>query len=342
MSKWYLSDGTDHDVVVSTRIRLSRNLEDIPFPVRMSVADRRRVSEALRNAVYGENSSLSSAYRMVSMEELSKTQAVSLVERMLVSADFISERVGRSVLVNEDDSSCIMVNAEDHFILQEFRSGRDLENAYHAADQLDTVLNKSLHFAFDKKLGYLTQNPVCLGTGMHASLFLHLPALTDSGAAARLASNFSKLGLSLRGAFGSVSKPRGAVYQLSNNVTLGLTEQEALANLNSMALQVIAQERSSREKLIQNLGVKDTVWRSLGILCNARLLTNDEFFDLISIVRFGVAAGEVKGLTLRQIAGLMIRMQPAMLAEESGKMLTAEERHALRADLVRRALQESL
>lgn len=340
MNRWYLSDGPESDVVIGTRIRLSRNLAGIPFPKRMSVADRRRVSEKLQSAVYGKNSSLASLYRTVNMEELSKTEAVSLVERMLVSADFISERVGRSILVNGDESSCIMVNAEDHYVLQEFRSGLSLKEAYRSVDRLDTILNKSLPIAFDAKLGFLTQDPVCLGTGMHASLFLHLPALTDSGTAARLASNLSSLGLSLRAAFGSVPKPRGAIYQLSNNVTLGITEQEALANLNSMALQVIARERSARKKLVGDLGVKDTIWRSLGILRNARLLTDDEFFGLISLVRFGIAAGEIKDIPLQAVSELMIDVQPATLSEESGRLLTETERHALRASLVRRALRE--
>jgi protein arginine kinase len=340
MSKWYLNPGPENDVVISTRIRLSRNLADVPFPVRMSVSDRRRIIDEIKKAVYNENGTLMSIFQFVDMEELSKMQAVSLVERQLVSADFVSERIGRCLFVTDDESSSIMVNEEDHYVLQAFSSGLNLDETFHSVDRLETILNKTLHFAFDSKLGYLTQNPVNLGTGMNASVFLHLPALTDSGATARLASNLSKLGLSLRGAYGSVAKPRGAVYQLSNNVTLGLTEQEALANLNSMVLQIVAQERSAREKLVRNMGVKDTIWRSMGVLRSARLLTNDEFSDLISIVRFGISAGEIPDLSLNEITSLMFRTQPATLTEQCGKMLTAEERHVLRADMVRRALSQ--
>lgn len=338
MSSWRTAQGPENDVVLSTRIRLARNVRGIPFPAKMGIRERHALTEKVKVILADPNSVLFREFHFVDMAELTLTQAVALVERNEVSADFIADRDGRALLITEDESSSVMVNEEDHFILQTFGSGLALKETYEKADRLDTVLNKALGFAFDRKLGYLTQNPMHLGTGMIASAFLHLPALSDSGATGRLASNLSKLGISLRGAYGYASKQHGAMFQLSNQVTLGLSEQEAVSNLTVMARQIAAQERDAREKLMENLGVQDTVWRSLGILKNARLLSGEEFSDLISIVRFGVAGGLIQGVSLEEIAALMMRSQPATLAEESRKPLTVEERRAFRAQIAREVL----
>lgn len=342
MGKWFTRDGPENDVVLSTRVRLSRNLRGIPFPHRMSAADFRLADEKIRAAVFDGKSSLANIFRRVDMEGLTNVEAVSLAECQLVGADFICERSGRDLLVNDDESACIMINGGNHVTLQSLSSGAKLSEVYETADKIDTILDKTLHFAFDKKLGYLTQDPVELGTGMLASLSLHLPALMDLGSTGRLSSNFSKLGLSLRGVYGSAIRPRGAVYQLSNQVTLGLSEQAVISNLNSIAAQIISQERAAQQKLIQNIGVRDTIGRSLGILQNARVLTNDEFLDLISIVRLGIAQGLIRNIGYEKISSLVFRVQPATLTRESGKQLTAIERRTIRADIVREALNEAV
>ena len=171
------------------------------------------------------------------------------------------------------------------------QAGLELDRAYRTADELDTALDSRLHFAFDDRLGYLTQCPTNLGTGMRASLMLHLPALQDGGAIQQLANTVSKLGLTIRGLYGEGSKPEGAIYQLSNQVTLGISESAAIENLKGIAAQIIREERAGREELCRNPHFEDRVWRSLGILRTARLLRGDEFMSLISNLRVGVSLG---------------------------------------------------
>lgn len=335
MKKWYQLKGPESEVALSACVRLSRNLRGIPFPAGLGNSEKREITEKICEAVFNENSSVSNTFQLIDLEQISDDEAIALAERGLVNAGFIDDRSGRSVLVSKDESLCIMMNGEDHFLIQSRTAGLSLTDAYNTADWLDTILDKTLHFAFDQRLGYLTRNPAILGTGMVASINLHLPALSDTGAAVRIASNLQPLGMSLRGVGNSAVRPRGAVFRLSNRMTLGLSEQEAITNLSGIAGQIIAQERAARNKLIQDITVQDTVGRSLGILQSARLLGYDEFLDLISVVRFGVAVGFVKDIRYETIDDLVMRVQPANVTLETGRRLTADERRAARANIVR-------
>lgn len=340
MGMWYEQGGPENDVVVGTCVRLNRNLREYPFPVKMSRSDRAAVTEQVLDAV--ENLSAGGLYRLhyIDLEKLSGTEAVSLVERRLANPEFISEPEGRGLLLSEDESASILLNAENHLQLQVNAAGLDLDKTYHIADSLDTLLDKSLHFAFDENLGYLTQNPVNLGTGLCASLTLHLPALKENGGAVRISGSLSRLGLALRGADGTGSEPRGALYHLTNQVSLGLSEQEAISNLRNLAMQILVQERSAREELAENIEVQDAVSRSMGILQSARIMTSDEFMNLISNVRFGVSAGMIADVGYEKIDRLAVEVQPATLLARSGKKLTANERHRLRAQKIKEALED--
>lgn len=337
MSKWYEKIGAEGDVVIGTRICLLRNLSGVPFPARMNKSNCRNLALSVAQTV--GRCAQAYDFRFVNMEELSKTQAVSLVERYLASPEFISEPDGRAILLTEDESFSIMLNGENHLTIQSITEGFNLQQAYQMADQLDTILERSLHFAFDEELGYLTQNPVDLGTGMRASLILHLPAMQEGGEITRISGSLSKLGLSLRGIYGSGIASKGAVYQLSNQVTLGISEPEALNNLQTIALQIIRQERTAQKELAKRLDVQDTVSRSLGILKSARMMSNEEFMTLISNVRFGVAQGLLENISYNSINKLIIITQPATLALYSERMLAVEERRLLRAQMVQNLLK---
>ena len=337
MTKWYEKTGAQADVVISTRVRLARNLQEYPFPVRMNAGQRKKVEEAVKAAVLESNSAISQDFRFVNMEDLGQSEAVSLVERHLVSPEFISDRAGRGLLLTQDETISIMINEEDHLRIQVMREGLSLEEVYDLADKLDTLLNERLRFAFDDNLGYLTQCPTNLGTGMRASLMLHLPAMQESGAMGRVAANLSKLGLALRGIYGEGTEPVGALYQLSNQVTLGLSEQEAIANLGSIASQLITQERESRKELVKNLEVQDVIYRSVGILKSARMLRSDEFMKLISNVRMGAAAGLLQDISYDTINSLIVQVQPATIM--LSKQMSASERDALRAKIVSERLK---
>lgn len=339
VDKWFMKSGTEGDAVLCSRVRLLRNLSETPFPWRMDENQYKAAEKEICSAVLDGRSMLSGKFRFIDMEKVAEMEAVSLVERCLADADFVSSHVGRGLFLNGDDSASITVNGQNHVTIQVLLPGSDLFSAYGTADTIDTVLNKSLHFAFDEELGYITPNPMHIGTGMTASLLLHLPALTDIGATVRISSNLSKIGLSLHGVYGSAAKPRGALYWLSNCVTLGLSEHEILSNLRSMAMQVINRERKARKELASDIKVQDIVFRSLGILRSARFMTNDEFFDFISVLRFGIEAGIIDGISYECINSLIFEVQPATLTLKAGRPLTADERSAARAGIVRETLK---
>lgn len=248
----------------------------------------KKVIEKVTSAIRDSNSSIASDFNLIKLDDLTEAQGVSLVERHLVSPEFISETEGRALLLSKDESMSIMINEEDHIRLQVITDGLSLEQAYDTADKLDTLLDENLEFAFDDKLGYLTQCPTNLGTGMRASVMLHLPALEKSRTIGRIAGNLSKLGLTIRGAYGEGSEPSGSLYQLSNQVTLGISEKAAIENLENITKQLVSQERQARERLAKSIDIQDSVSRSLGLLKSAMVMTHDEALKLLSNVRFGI------------------------------------------------------
>ena len=338
-AKKYTDQKDVSDVVISTRIRFARNLREYPFPCRLSDEKKRRVASIVKEAVLEGHSAISDRFRYIQMSELTQEEAVSLVERHLVSPEFISDRQGRGLLLLDDESVSIMINEEDHVRIQVIQSGMKLEDAFSLADKIDTLLDERLNFAFNEKLGYLTQCPTNIGTGMRASLMLHLPALQESGVMGKLTGSLSKLGIVIRGMYGEGSEPYGAVYQLSNQVTLGITEQEAIKNLRDIAMQLVAQERNAREKLSENINILDDIFRSYGILLYAKLVSNSECMKLLSNIRFGVEMGLFE-IDLDILNRLLIEIQPATLMKNVGKKLTPAERDHIRAELVRTALSQ--
>lgn len=332
--KWYRLSGAEGDVVISTRIRLARNLTGVPFPAAMNPEQKQSVVEAVCAALRP----LEEPFRLADMGKLSPRDSLSLVERHLISPEFARSGAGSALLLTENEEIALMVNEEDHLRLQVMRPGLDLDGAYERADRLDSALDEKLHFAFDQRLGYLTQCPTNLGTGMRASLMLHLPALQERGAIQQLAVTVSKLGLTIRGMYGEGTKPQGAIYQLSNQVTLGISEREAIDNLKGIAAQIIREERAGREQWQKNPHFEDMVWRSLGLLRTARLLTGDEFMALVSNLRLGIAMGVIPDIPLETAGALINDVQPATLMAAAGRDMEPAERDALRARTVRERL----
>ena len=327
-----------NDVVISTRIRLARNLKDFPFPCKLNSQGREKVIEKVRDAVKKSNSPVASDFSFIRMSELTSSQSVSLVEKRLVSPEFISETDGRALLISKDECFSIMINEEDHIRLQVITKGLSLEQAYDTADKLDTLLDENLDFAFDEKLGYLTQCPTNLGTGMRASVMLHLPALEKSRAINRIAGNLSKLGLTIRGAHGESTEPKGALYQLSNQVTLGISEKAAIENLKNITEQLIAQENQARERLCSSIDIQDAISRSLGILRSALVISHDEALKLLSNVRLGIVSKQITDVSTETIDKLMLAVEPATLTVSLNKNLSSHDRDIERAKLIRAEL----
>ena len=324
-----------NQVVISTRVRLARNLKDYPFPCKLGLQGREKIIENVKKAITESNSSIATDFSFIKMGELTPTQSVSLVEKRLVSPEFISDTDGRALLLSKDENISIMINEEDHIRVQVITKGLTLEQAYDTADKLDTLLDENLEFAFDEKLGYLTQCPTNLGTGMRASVMLHLPALEKRKAINRIAGNLSKLGLTIRGAHGEGTEPKGALYQLSNQVTLGISEKSAIENLKNITIQLIAQEEQARERLCSNIEIQDTISRSLGILKTALIISHEEALKLLSNVRLGIVSGQITDITTETIDKLMLAVEPATLTVNINKSLSPHDRDIERAKLLR-------
>jgi protein arginine kinase len=335
-AKWYHLSGAEGDVVISTRVRLARNLSGVPFPAGLSQERRLEVAKKAREAL--KSTKKADEFDFLDMENMEARDSLSMVERHLISPEFSKCGKGSALLLKKDESISVMINEEDHFRIQVMCPGLDLDKAYQIADELDGLLDEQVKFAFDDRLGYLTQCPTNLGTGMRASIMLHLPALHERGAIQQLANTVSKLGLTIRGLYGEGSKPEGAIYQLSNQVTLGISEQAAIENLKGIAAQIIREERSAREQLRRNPRFEDMVWRSLGLLQTARLLSHDEFMTLISNLRVGVAMGIISGISLDTISELISDAQPATIMAAARRDMDPSERDVERAKMVRTRL----
>ncbi len=334
--KWYTNKGNESDVVLSTRVRLARNLKNYPFPTKLGAEERMKVNEIVRDVIIDENTK---DLHFVKMQDLPPYQAVSLAEKHLISPEFASVSTGRAVILSDDEDVSIMLCEEDHIRLQVIYPGLSLDEAYKKAMVFDKKIEDSLEIAFDERIGYLTQCPTNLGTGLRASVMLHLPALSKSSAMPRLASTVSKLGLTLRGAYGEGSEPIGDIYQLSNQVTLGISEEAAIKNLQSIAVQIAEQERQARNSVLKDDNVLDNIYRAYGILKTAHIISCNEFTNLVSLVRLGAAAG-LLDVKLETLSKLLVEMQPATLNTMTGKINSAAERDKLRAQKIKEALEE--
>ena len=334
MSKWYIGVGEQSDIVVSTRIRLARNIADYPFPNKLNTQSRTELNNMIKDAISGDNTY---GLRFIEMKTLARFEAASMAERHIISPEFASDADGRALLLSPEEDISIMLNEEDHIRIQVMKSGFALDEAYALADSIDDKLNEKFNFAFDERIGYLTQCPTNLGTGMRASVMLHLPALTLTGQIHKLINTVSKLGLTFRGAFGEGSKAVGDMYQLSNQITLGISEEFAIKNLKAITLQLCAQERNAREELLKDETAQDSIFRAWGLLKWARLLSSKELMENLSLVRLGSVAG-LLSVPIEAINELMISMQPATINVMAGTRLPEQERDALRAKTVREKL----
>ena len=334
MNTWYQTSEAGSGAAISSRVRLARNLKGYPFPERLDGRDRARVIVAVRGALENAVTPELSYYDMT---ELTGDTAVALAERHLISPEFALDDRPRGLLISDDESVSVMLCEEDHVRIQAFGAGLSLSNAYAAAAAIDDVLGSTLRCAFDDRLGYLSQNPANLGTGMRASVMMHLPALSKSGQSARLANTLDRLGLSMTGVYGDGSAAKGDVFRIANRVTMGITEEAAIANLNSFAMQIATKERDAAERLAENISIQDRIHRAYGILETARLLSADEMLDLFSWVRIGVDGGIINANTA-VINELTITLQAANLSLENGGITDVDRRDAIRAKTVKEKL----
>ena len=338
VGRWLAATGPEADVVLSTRVRLARNLADVPFTHRAVPRDHERTIEAVRWALtdtgYLENG------KFLENEQLAEPQGQYLIERHLASPDFVASKAKRGLYVGNDEATSLMVNEEDHLRFQVMASGLDFPEAFTAASALDEKLEGQLQYAFSPEFGFLTACPTNLGTGMRASVLVHLPALVITREIEKVLRGAIHIGLAVRGLYGEGTETKGNFFQISNQKTVGQTEWEIIETISDISRQVILYERKAREYLMKKLRVEveDKVFRSFGLLRGARVLSSDEAINLIASLRLGVALGIVNEISLEQVTRLLILVRPANLQVMLGENLTAAERDERRATFVRETL----
>ena len=333
MGSWY-NEKNDSSIVVSTRVRLARNIKDLPFSARMTDLQRKELKERVKDAIKNSNTPFSENLQFIDMNTVPKNEIMSLVERHVISPEFANSKNDKALVISNDESVSIMIGEEDHLRIQAILPGLQLEKAYDIAERIDTFLDSVLHFSFDNELGFLTECPTNLGTGLRASVMLHLPVCESKGETVQLSQTLSKIGFTIRGIYGEGSKSQGSLYQVSNQITLGISENNAIDNLKIIVNQIIEKELNLRKQL-DMLKTEDIVYRALGTLKNARIMTSNEMISLISKIKLGVDMGIIKE-DINPIS-IMVNTAPYMLMKKHGEMIP-EERDIARATEIREIL----
>jgi len=338
MDKWYKKESQQSDIVISTRIRLARNLKSLPFKNKISEQQQielnNNVRQALEKANLGNNQ-----FEFIYLDDLSNLELLALVEKHIVSRNFIENPKNRMLALSNDNGISIMVNEEDHIRIQVLESGLNLKQAFDTCNKIDDLLDEQLEYAFDERLGYLTVCPTNLGTGLRASVMLHLPLLEKTNIISQLISTVNKLGLTVRGTYGEGTKAIGSTYQISNQVTLGLSEQTAIENLENVILQIIDRENEARKEIVtNNLDIIDEICRSYGILKSAMLISSNEFFEHISNVRLGISEHIINDVSVASINELINFVGTASICVKDNKQYNSKQRDYNRAKIIKEIL----
>ncbi len=340
-SEWLKGTGEKANIVISSRIRLARNLKDFSFPQWADKEEQKEIFSLLEFTLF-QISYLKKGI-FVGIDDLSAINKQFLLERHLISREQTKGKGSKAVLVSEKEIISIMINEEDHLRLQVFQSGLSLKEVWKLIDNLDNQLEQKLDYAFSPQWGYLTACPTNVGTGMRASLMLHLPALVMSKQIGNILQTLSKLGIVVRGFYGEGTEASGNFFQLSNQITLGRREEEIIDNLERVARQIVSYEEKRREFLLkQNREILyNQVWRAYGLLKNSYFINSEETMNLLSMVRLGVDLGILKNAKREKINELFLLTQPAHLQKIEGRKLNAYQRDVKRAELIRSRLKES-
>jgi len=338
-SEWVRADGPNNKIVMTSRVRLARNLRGIPFPGWAKKTDRQRALELMRPVV--EALPEMALCFSDSMDNLAALDKQLLVERHLISREHAARNVGSGVVVNDKESICVMINEEDHLRMQSIKSGLQLKNAFKMIDKVDTEIEAQLDFAFSPRLGYLTACPTNVGTGMRASAMVHLPAMVLSDQINQVVQAVNKLGLAVRGLYGEGTEALGNFFQVSNQTTLGEREGDVIDRLNKVILQIIEHEENARSTLLEKKPrvVYDQVGRAYGVLSHAHAISSKEALNLLSLLRLGVDLDLLPAENRATVDELFMVAQPAHVQRTAERKLTAEERDSYRADLIRDRLK---
>ncbi|MFV9511694.1 protein arginine kinase [Tepidibacillus sp. LV47] len=343
LSEWMKGEGPESEIVISSRVRLARNLRNYPFPTLATDSQASAVVEEVRKALEQKEMKQISHFELIQMEDLTELQRRVLVEKHLISPNLAQESRKGAVALSENESISIMINEEDHLRIQCLYPGLQIYDAWKMASRIDDILEAKLDYAFDEKRGYLTSCPTNVGTGIRASVMLHLPALVISGQMNRMISAITQVGLTVRGIYGEGSEALGNLFQISNQITLGQSEEDIIENLYGVVKQLIDHEKQARAHLLRDskVQIEDRVGRSYGILLHSKIIDSKEATGRLSDVRLGIDLKMINGLPPTIFNELMVITQPGFLQHYAGEM-TPFERDIKRADIIRQKLSQYL
>ncbi|MGN1384475.1 MAG: protein arginine kinase [Clostridia bacterium] len=334
MANWYLQNGKDSDVVISSRVRLARNLADFPFKDKAKQEDLEQILKKIKEVV----PSIGYGLKHIELRNIDNITKLTLIENHLISPEFATNKNG-AILINDEENICIMINEEDHIRIQVFSSGQELEELLNLAIEIDEKIDGLVTYATNEKYGYLTSCPTNVGTGLRASVMVHLPALTLTGNIEKVLNVVNNFGMNIRGVYGEGTQSKGNIYQISNNQSLGLIEKEIIKNIKTITEKVIEQERLARKYLTKRqIDLEDRVYRAYGILANAMKLSSEECRKLLSDVKLGTDLGIIKELDDMKVSKLETYTKPGNLQKYLAKELDAYDRDIERSKVVKQIL----
>lgn len=338
MSNWYLQNGKESDIVISTRVRLARNIEGFAFESRCDDKIKNeiisKIEEIVPNLGYG--------LKLLKLNQLDDVTKEQLVEKHLVSPEFINKQSKcGAILINNEENICIMLNEEDHIRIQVFSEGMAIESLVKLAIEIDKKIEKLLPYAYSKKYGYLTACPTNLGTALRVSTMVHLPALNRTGNIGKVLRIVNNIGMNVRGVYGEGTDSKADIYQISNNQTLGITEEEIAKDVISITQKVIEQERLARKYLGKTgIELENGLYRAFGLMLYSKMLTLDECMELLSDVKLGTDMGIIKELDDRKIKKLWLYTKTANMQKYFGQTIKQNEENIKRAELVHQIIKE--
>lgn len=336
--EWLRGTGRESDIVISTRIRLARNIVPYPFLSRATPSQKEEIEAVIHRKIKEAN--ISSDLLYINLSELSAIDRLFLVERHLISREHAGGDGNRGVAIGKSETISLMVNEEDHLRIQAIRSGFELKDTWRIIDEIDSALEKKLNYAYSPRFGYLTACPTNVGTGMRASVMLHLPALGMTRHIEKVFNAVAKLGLVVRGLYGEGTQVSGDLYQISNQFTLGKSETEILEIIEGVIPRITSYERMARKALLSENRdqLEDRIWRSYGMLKVARMISSEEIMHLLSQVRMGVNLGLINDIEMKTLNELFILTLPGHLQKLEGKELDPVQRNIIRASIIRKRL----
>ena len=336
MDNWYIEGGKESDIVISSRIRLARNINGFNFKEKMIKEEKEKLMEKVKYIT----PSLGYGLKFFYLKDIDDITKMTLVEKRVISPDMALNKDEEAILINEEENICIMLNEEDHIRLQTFCAGLDLKNTLNLAIEIDKKLEEILNYSCSEKYGYLTACPTNIGTGLRASVMVHLPALKLTGNISKVLHIVNSFGMAIRGIYGEETQSKGDLYQISNNQTLGMSEEEIVTNIENITKKVIEQEKLARKYLTKNsIELEDRVYRSFGILSNAVKLTSDECINLMSDIKLGTDLGIIKELDDSKVKKIDLYTKPANLQKYVGKLLSGYDRDMKRSEVIKQIIK---